>query len=124
MDNKNVMHFGNIIKTTETLYKAIELTGKNQKLTNKITCGEPFFTRHNLYPTTSAGNAIRHGLDKKQEAYVWIMSLCDGEKDLITIAENSGLEIATVIQASKDLLMSGLLRKSSVSQNSGKRFPK
>ena len=105
------MHFRNIIKTAETLYKAIELTGKNNKLTNKLSCGEPFFTRHKLYPTTSTGNAVSHGLDKKQEAYVWIMSLCDGEKDLITVAEDSGLEIATVIQASKDLLKAGLLQK-------------
>jgi aminopeptidase-like protein len=111
MDNIKIMHFEKIIKTAEILYKAIELTGKNQKLTSKISCGEPFFTRHNLYPTTSAGNAQSIGLSKKQEAYVWIMSLCDEKKDLITIAEDSGLEIATVMQASEDLLISGLLQK-------------
>ena len=109
MDNKNIMHFGNIIKTAETLYKAIELTGENNKLTNKLSCGEPFFTRHKLYPTTSTGNAVSLGLDKKQEAYVWIMSLCDGKKDLITIAEESKLEIATIIEASNNLLTAGLL---------------
>lgn len=115
MDNKNIISFNNIIKTAETLYKAIELLGKNQILEKKISCGEPFFTKYKLYPTTSTGNFLSHGLDKKQEAYVWIMGLCDGKKDLISVAEDSELEIERVIEASKDLIMSGLLKKSSVS---------
>jgi aminopeptidase-like protein len=110
-DNKSIICFQNILKTAETLYKAIEILGRNKKFKNKLTCGEPFFTKYNLYPTTSTGNAISLGLNKQQEAYVWIMSHADGKKDLINIAEESGLDITTVIQASEDLLKFGLLKK-------------
>ena len=109
LDDENIFSVEKIIETAETIYQAIKYTGKNRTLKNTVAYGEPFLSKRNLYPSVSKGHAADIGLDEKQKAYVWLLSLCDGTRDLLDVAARGGLSIPCTFAAAEDLEHAGLL---------------
>lgn len=67
--------------------------------------GEPQLGRRGLYRKMGGFQDI----PERQWALLWLLNLATGERDLLDIAERSGLEFSLVRKAAEDLLRSGLL---------------
>jgi aminopeptidase-like protein len=67
--------------------------------------GEPSLGRRGLY------RKIGGMVDRKSEemTFLWLLSLADGDHDLVRIATRSGIPLAEVVRASRELRESGLL---------------
>jgi aminopeptidase-like protein len=111
LDNENIIDFANIVKTAETIYQGIVFSVNNQILKNTVMYGEPFLSKYGLYPSLSKGNARDIGLAQEQSAYIWLLNLCDGSRDLISVAEESMIPLSVVFSASDDLIAVGLLKR-------------
>ena len=67
--------------------------------------GEPRLGDRGLYRTTGGSDAGR----ERELSLLWVLNLADGEHDLLSIAERSGLAFATVEAAATELRDAGLL---------------
>jgi aminopeptidase-like protein len=68
---------------------------------------EPQLGRRGLYKKTSADRDIGN----RDLALLWLLSLSDGSRSLLDIAERSGLSFDTTLVAANDLESAGLLRR-------------
>lgn len=68
--------------------------------------GEPFYSRHNLAPTLSKPDT---SADRQLLARRWLMNQADGRRDLMAIAERSGIEAALLAEQAEILAEAGLL---------------
>jgi aminopeptidase-like protein len=67
--------------------------------------GEPQLGRRGLFGSLGGAAGGREG----EHALLWVLSLSDGSRTLLDVAERSGLSLATVQQAADALLEHGLL---------------
>lgn len=82
----------------------VELIEANRPLKNLSPFGEPQLGRRGLY--RSLGGPASPEL---QRALLWILSLGDGDHDLVDACARSGLPVATVLEAERALRSVGLL---------------
>jgi aminopeptidase-like protein len=68
---------------------------------------EPQLGRRGLYNKTSADRDIGN----RDLALLWLLSLSDGKRSLLDIAERSGFSFETTLVAARDLERAGLLRR-------------
>ena len=68
--------------------------------------GEPFFSRHDLAPTLSVPSS---SADQQLLARRWLMNQADGKRDLLAIAQRSGLALALLAEQAERLAEAGLL---------------
>ena len=73
--------------------------------------GEPFFTRHGLAPTLSTPTV---SADQKLLARRWMMNQANGNRDLLTIADRSGLAVSLLAEQAEILAAAGLVEKVSL----------
>ncbi|MEM7208444.1 MAG: DUF4910 domain-containing protein [Pseudomonadota bacterium] len=66
---------------------------------------EPFLAPHNLYE----GYSRDAGRDAFHKAVLWMLSCADGEQDLLSIAQRSGLSVGTLRRAANTLREKNLL---------------
>jgi aminopeptidase-like protein len=74
--------------------------------------GEPMLGRRGLYRALGGGEDGREG----ELALLWVLNLSDGETDLATVAERSGLPAERVREAAEALVAAGLLAPAGTSQ--------
>jgi aminopeptidase-like protein len=74
---------------------------------NTSPLGEPMLGRRGLYRAIGGGDAGR----ERELALLWVLNLSDGENDLETIAERSGLGLERVREAVEALLAAALLEQ-------------
>jgi len=67
--------------------------------------GEPRLGPRGLYPDVSVGGRNH----RVSEAVFWALNLCDGEHDLLAVAERSDIPFDEVREAADRLLAAGLL---------------
>jgi aminopeptidase-like protein len=67
--------------------------------------GEPMLGRRGLYRAIGGDEAGR----ERELALLWVLNLSDGENDVETIAERSGVGLERVREAADALLAAGLL---------------
>ena len=84
------------------LLAAIEANGSHRNL---APYGEPRLGPRGLFGATGGG------LDRAahEQAVMWVLSLSDGDHDLVSIAAASGLDVAVVADAASQLTAAGLL---------------
>ncbi len=94
---------------TLTLYTRIAATLEaNETLVNTAPHGEPQLGRRGLYPTTGgAGEAYS---ENRLADTMWLLNLCDGDSDLLAVAERCGRPIWELAEAAAPLREEGLLR--------------
>ncbi len=85
-----------------TALEIIDVVETNASFQNRSPYGEPQLGRRGLYQSVPDGT-------KPELAYLWLLSLSDGEHDLLAIAERSGLPYETVRSAAATLAEHGLL---------------
>jgi len=99
---------GATLRWLETICDTIELAGLRYRRTDPH--GEPMLSRRGLYHSVSRRKEA--GFDRDSDprsAMMWMMSLCDGNHDLLAIAERSGISIAALAEAGEKALAAGLL---------------
>ncbi|CAA7617798.1 DUF4910 domain-containing protein [Magnetospirillum sp. SS-4] len=78
----------------------------NRTWRNTRPFGEPFYSRHDLAPTLSRPDS---SADRQLLARRWLMNQADGRRDLIAIAERSGLGVMPLAEQAAILAGAGLL---------------
>lgn len=84
---------------------------ENRPLRNLSPKGEPRLGKRGLY-----GNVGGAGPGAFENALLWVLSLSDGDHDLLAIAERAGLEFALVAQAAIALEQAGLAESLTLDQ--------
>ena len=85
-----------------TALEIIDVVETNATFRNLSPYGEPQLGRRGLYQSVPDGT-------NPELAYLWVLNLSDGDNDLLTIAERSGLPYETVRSAAATLAEHGLL---------------
>ena len=83
--------------------KAITILENNQRLSVTV-MGEPQLGKRGLYPTIStvdSGRTVRNMMN--------VIAYCDGQRDLIELAETVGLSALEVLEICEPLIEAGLL---------------
>ena len=89
-----------------TALEIVDVVETNARYRNLAPYGEPQLGRRGLYQSVPDGT-------NPERAYLWLLSLSDGEHDLLRIAERSGLPYETVRSAAAKLENHGLLERQS-----------
>jgi aminopeptidase-like protein len=85
----------------------LQLLDRNAKYLNLLPHGEPQLGRRGIYRSIGGG-----GDPKPVElALLWLLSLSDGDHDLIDVAERADLDFDAVAQAAEILEGQGLLEE-------------
>lgn len=104
-DNKDFISF-NAMRDTVHLYldvcRALE---SNVTYRNRVMFCEPQLGRYGLYGTLGG----TYGPNESQAALLWLLNLADGSRDLLTIADHSGLEIELLSTVGQRAVEAGLL---------------
>ncbi|HSM12741.1 MAG TPA: DUF4910 domain-containing protein [Thermoanaerobaculia bacterium] len=89
-------------------YRAVvdELEGREVWVNRNPNC-EPRLGKHDLYRAIGGDDAGR----ERELALLWVLNLSDGENDLATIAERSGLSPRAIEEARDALAAAGLLER-------------
>lgn len=88
-DNKSLMDFGAMTETLDVHEEIARTIDRSAIVRNRITRGEPQFSRRGeLYPTTSQRLPDEYSLALK-----WLIHYADGDNDLLTLSEMSGLDL-------------------------------
>lgn len=95
---------GESFRTLSALLRVLENDGRYLNTSPKC---EPQLGRRGLFKKTSADRDI----GQRDLAFLWLLSLSDGSRSLLDIAERSGLSFDTIAAAAADLAGSGLLRR-------------
>jgi aminopeptidase-like protein len=85
--------------------RIIDAVESNARFRNRSPYGEPQLGRRGLYQSVPDGT-------NPESAYLWLLSLSDGDADLLAIAERSGLPFETVRRAAETLVEHELLAPS------------
>jgi aminopeptidase-like protein len=106
-DDLDFVSAGSLAESLEVVAGILDVLQEDAVYTNLQPYGEPQLGRRGLYRAT--GGSDVPGLEM---AMLWVLSLSDGGRSLIAVAERSGLPFRTVRQAADRLLEAGLLAPS------------
>jgi aminopeptidase-like protein len=90
----------------ELVAAVADVVDRDRVMVNQSPYGEPQLGRRGLYRSNGATP-----LDAKavEMAYLWVLSLCDGSRTLLAVADEADLPFAVVDQAADRLQAAGLL---------------
>jgi aminopeptidase-like protein len=94
-----------LAESLRTLSELIAVMDQNRTLLNLSPKGEPRLGKRDLY-----GSVGGMAPGKFEHALLWLLSLADGEHDLVAIAERSQIEWSVLIEAASRLEAAGLVR--------------
>jgi aminopeptidase-like protein len=97
-DNLSFISADHMAESLHVLESIVEVVDRNRTLRNLAPYGEPQLGRRGLYRALGGTN-----IPDLQLAMLWVLSLGDGDHDLLAVAERSGLG-SEVVAAAGDLL--------------------
>jgi aminopeptidase-like protein len=86
----------------------VDVVEGNEVLVNTQPYGEPQLSKRGLYPTTGGGL----GGERRLQDTMLVLNWCDGERDLLDVAERSDRPLWALREVADELLAHGLLRTS------------
>ena len=107
LDNKSFISFTSLRGILDAYLNIVMALENNIVYKNTVLYGEPQLGRRGLYPALGS----RKTMDEKVSAMLWVLNLADGTRDLLAIAEESGLPMKRLVGAAEDLYRAGLLQK-------------
>lgn len=108
LDNLDRLDMDTLLASVDVYEHMCFALDRNRTLINLRPHGEPFLSRHGLYPDVGrSGMAIQN--EELRQAYLWILNQSDGSNDLLSIAERSGLSLETLDVATEHLIAADLL---------------
>ena len=106
-DNLDFVKPAALAESLELLLNIVEVAESNRRYLNLQPCGEPQLGKRGLYTSFGSPAATR----AFELALLWVLSYCDGDHDLLDIAQRSGKTYEEIHRAAKALLDAGLLRE-------------
>lgn len=98
-----------LAESVQALAELVAVLDQNRKLLNLSPKGEPRLGKRGLY--SSVGGVAPGTFER---ALLWLLSLSDGEHDLVSIARASGIEWPILIDAAERLESAGLARTTAI----------
>lgn len=95
-----------LAESLELYESVIDVIEQNRRYRNLSPKGEPQLGRRGLYSAFGAG--LR---SEDEMAVFWVLNLCDGEHDLLTVAERAQMPLETIVRAAGALRQCGLLEE-------------
>ena len=114
-DNLDFVNGSQIADSLDIYWDVLQVLDRNVRFRAAVLNGEAQLGRRSLYPNT--GGAINQrgvSSDAEQEtraldAITWLLFLADGNHDLLTVAEQSGVAYSELLQAADKLIDNELL---------------
>lgn len=106
-DNLDFIKPESLADTLAKAIEAVEVLEHNASYTNLNPMCEPRLGKYGLY---GSGGGQRTG-EFSELALLWVLNQSDGTKDLLSIAERSGMSFRKILTAATSLEQAGLLRK-------------
>jgi aminopeptidase-like protein len=103
-DDLSLVRLESLAESAGALARIISVLDCNRRCVNLSPKGEPRLGKRGLY-----GNVGGVAPGDFERALLWVLSLCDGRRDLLAIAERSGLSIELIDRAASALTKAGLL---------------
>ena len=104
LDNLKFLKGEQLVESLTLLESLVDVFEKNAIWISTNSFGEPFLTKHKLYPDKGTVK-----LDEFVSTIMWVLNLCDGENDLISICQRSGCDWEVILEvvnllSDKDLI--------------------
>ncbi len=107
LDNRDLISFAALSETVSVYEEICRALERNATYRNLVGCGEPQLGRRGLYPTTGA----RREVEQERQDLMWVLSMSNGRRDVIDIAQRSGATLARIDAAARKCLDAGLLER-------------
>lgn len=107
LDNRDLISFPSLLASLDAIESICSSLDKNRIYRSKAPFGEPNLGRRGLYPTTGGKRA---NMDHRRRAHgqLWLCNQCDGKRDLIDIAERSGMPLEILHDLAEQSVSAGL----------------
>lgn len=106
LDNREFISFAAMAESVDTYYAIMTALDNNVRYKNNFPYGEPQLGKRGLYDTLG-----RNTIPELSSAVFWLLNYADGEHDLLSIAEKSGLNITLLQQAAEAGLKTGIIER-------------
>lgn len=107
LDDKAFLDLPAVQRTLDAYFAICGILDANVRVLNTLPYGEPQLGRRGLYPTATVAAQNVAAAD----AVFWTLCLADGELDLLSIAERSGLPFEAVRNAADKLAAAGVVER-------------
>lgn len=104
-DNKALVSFPAMRASVDVLARMAAGLEANTAWTNTVKFGEPQLGKRGLYSSLGGDRDLK----ESTRAMLWVLNLADGTRDLLAVAEQSGLPLDLVAEAASELAKAGLL---------------
>jgi aminopeptidase-like protein len=104
-DDRSFLSFPALVETIDAYEDTLRLLDRNRTYQRTDPRGEPQLGKRGLYPTLGAGRDQGAEMSGLQ----WVLNLSDGDHDLLSITERSGLPFDIVADAAEKCHEAGLL---------------
>lgn len=105
-DNPDLLDTDSLAESLFAIVTLLEVIDRNRTCLNVQPKGEPQLGKRGLY-----GGMGGRAPAAFEQACLWVLNQSDGSRDLLAIAERSGLPFAAIDSAAEALEMAGLLRQ-------------
>lgn len=105
-DDPSLISADALAESIAALSQLIAVIDCNRRLLNMSPKGEPQLGHRGLYASLGGGQSV----GQSERALLWVLSLSDGAHDLLSIAQRSGLDFASLDRAASALEKSGLVK--------------
>lgn len=105
LDNKSFLDFSAMAQSVAFLVRALRLLDRNQPYLCLQPFGEPCLGKRGLYPSVSPARNFTDDL----MALKWLTNQSNGQRDLLSIAERSGLDFDLLADTCDTLVGAGVL---------------
>jgi aminopeptidase-like protein len=105
LDNRSAISFDSMVESVDVLFEVCRLLDENETYEATIPFGEPQFSKYGLMDTIGA----RRDRAESLMAIKWMVNQADGETDVLTVAERSGLPPALLVEAARACCAAGVL---------------
>jgi aminopeptidase-like protein len=107
LDDKSFIDFAVMRRTIDALETLCRVVDANRRYRRTDPHGEPFLTRHGLYPTLGG----RKDALEIVPPLMWLLNLADGEHDLLAIAERAGADVLELDGLAAQCVARGVLEE-------------
>jgi aminopeptidase-like protein len=105
-DDLSFVSADRLAESSSLVASVVEVLEEDQVLVNQAPYGEPQLGRRGLYRSTGA---TRLDARATEMALLWTLSLCDGSRSLLAVAEQADLPFASIAGAARRLKDVGLV---------------
>jgi aminopeptidase-like protein len=105
LDNRGHISFKSLRETIDAYEAICRAIDNNAVYRSKVTQGEPFLSKYDLYPSKDDPREVRPDVMDT----LWLLSLADGKTDLLSIAARSNVPVDRLIEAARRCERAGLI---------------